>query len=86
MAKAKAASRVVRIIVDAEKCKACELCVKFCPKGFMRLSEATNRRGFHIAECTDLEACTACAACAVMCPDTAIEITVEEHEADSAAK
>ena len=55
-------------------------------KGFMRLSQATNRRGFHIAECADLEACTACAACAIMCPDTAIEIVVEEHEADSAAK
>ena len=75
--------RVVRITVDAEKCKACELCVKFCPQGYMRLAEATNRRGFHIAECADLEACTACAACATMCPETAIEITTEEQEGEN---
>jgi len=79
---AKAAVRIVRIIVDAEKCKACELCVRFCPKELMRLSEATNRRGFHVAECADPEHCTACAACATMCPETAIEIIVEEREAE----
>jgi 2-oxoglutarate ferredoxin oxidoreductase subunit delta len=77
---AKAVKSVVRIIVDVEKCKACELCVAFCAKGYMRLSTAMNRRGFHIAECSDPENCTACAACAVMCPETAIEIIREEAE------
>jgi 2-oxoglutarate ferredoxin oxidoreductase subunit delta len=78
---AKVTKRVVRIIVDAEKCKACDLCVKFCPKELMRLAEAMNRRGFHVAECGDPERCSGCTFCAVMCPETAIEIVVEEPEA-----
>ncbi|MEG1536715.1 MAG: 4Fe-4S binding protein [Clostridiales bacterium] len=63
------------VIINAEKCKGCGLCVRACPKKIMALSKTKlNSKGYQIAEVTDMAACIACAACARTCPDVVIEI------------
>ncbi len=62
------------VLIDQERCKGCELCVKFCPRGVLRISEALNSFGRHPAEVANADACTGCGACAAMCPDACIEI------------
>ena len=63
-----------KIVVDAERCKGCEMCIRFCPKKQIRISEEFNRRGLHYCEFADSGECTGCAICAIMCPDLAIEV------------
>jgi 2-oxoglutarate ferredoxin oxidoreductase subunit delta len=62
------------IIIDADKCKACGLCVHFCPKKNLGFSETANRRGFHPVRMEDDQACTGCGECAVMCPEICIQV------------
>jgi len=65
---------VPTIIIDPEKCKACELCAHFCPQGLIQLGKRMNSRGFHPAALRDKRKCTGCAQCATMCPDVAITV------------
>lgn len=68
-----------KIIVDAEICKGCALCVSACPKKLMELDRsALNGKGYHTAVCTGEDTCIACAMCAVMCPDSAITVMKED--------
>ena len=32
-----------RIVIDQEKCKACYLCIKECPKNLIKVSDKTNK-------------------------------------------
>ncbi len=62
-----------RIVIDSEKCKACYLCVKECPKKLIKISDKTNKLGDRIVEFVDPEGvCLGCAMCANRCPDLAI--------------
>lgn len=61
------------IVINGEKCKACYLCIKECPKNLIKVSEKTNSLGNHIVEFTDNGECLGCAMCAIRCPDLAIE-------------
>jgi 2-oxoglutarate ferredoxin oxidoreductase subunit delta len=68
--------RKVVLVVDAEICKGCGLCVAVCPHQAIGLvKETINTRGFHPAGLVRPEECTACAQCALMCPDACIRIT-----------
>ena len=62
------------IVVEESKCKACELCIHFCPQKNLALAATINNRGFHPAKMTDEDKCTACGICALMCPDACIKI------------
>ena len=65
------------VAIEVDKCKGCGLCVAFCPKGVLTLSEGINRSGYHPAEMRDdvePSQCTACDICCRMCPDTAITV------------
>jgi len=64
------------IIIDAERCKGCCLCISVCPKGIIGLSSHINRMGYTPAAVLEEKAgeCTGCTACAMMCPDTAISV------------
>lgn len=62
-----------RIVIDKEKCKACYLCIKECPKKLIKISSETNKLGIHTVEFNDPDnVCLGCAMCAVRCPDLAI--------------
>jgi len=65
-----------KIIIDAERCKGCGLCVAVCPKNGIVISKHSNKNGYFPAE-TNNSDCTGCAACATICPDAAIEVSRE---------
>ncbi|MDD4171402.1 MAG: 4Fe-4S binding protein [Syntrophomonas sp.] len=67
-----------RVRFYVEECKACELCVHFCPKDVLGLDmDRINAQGYHPV--TDLlpDSCTGCGICALMCPDLVIEVERE---------
>jgi 2-oxoglutarate ferredoxin oxidoreductase subunit delta len=61
------------IVIDAERCKGCGLCVIVCPKKTIVISEVSNKNGYFPAQ-TDNGGCTGCAACAIICPEGIIEV------------
>ncbi|MBN1463026.1 MAG: 4Fe-4S binding protein [Paludibacteraceae bacterium] len=69
------------IVVNTERCKACNLCVVACPKDVIALSKEVNDKGYNFAYMQNEDACVGCAACAYVCPDACItvyKVKVEE--------
>ncbi len=62
------------IKVIAERCKSCQYCVKYCPKGVLAVGRNVNSKGYEYVEPVNQEACIACCMCARVCPDGAIEV------------
>lgn len=60
---------------DEQYCKGCELCVHFCPKKILTITERFNQAGYPIAKCIDDTSCIGCMMCVKMCPDSVIGIT-----------
>ncbi len=61
-----------------DKCKGCGLCIKYCPKKILGLSETeVNKLGYHPVTLKDPDGCIACATCALMCPDGVISVYSE---------
>lgn len=62
--------------IDADRCKACELCVVICPHGCLRLNRSVyNANGFHPAVFSHQGPkgrCSACGLCYLVCPDYAV--------------
>ncbi len=63
--------RVVRPVVDKEKCKKCTICWKFCPDAAITLVDGEP--------IVDLRYCKGCGICAFECPSKCI-IMVKEGE------
>jgi len=63
------------VVIDEDRCKACNLCVVFCPHNVLRLAEGRfNAIGYPPAEAVDMDRCTGCEICAVMCPDVCFKV------------
>ena len=67
-----------KLIIHAEKCKACGLCIRACPKGVLALGDHMNAGGYKYAVVVNQEACIACGFCAMNCPDMIISIYKED--------
>jgi 2-oxoglutarate ferredoxin oxidoreductase subunit delta len=63
-----------QVFVIPERCKGCEICVRFCPRDVLRVSDTTNAKGYHIPEIVSgMEAaCVHCQFCTLICPEFAI--------------
>ncbi len=72
---------MAHITIDAEGCKACLLCLEFCPKGSLAPAATINRRGVHPMAQPAPERCTGCRICALMCPDVCIEVFKDDPAA-----
>lgn len=68
----------MKVHIDTRVCKGCGLCVHFCPRGVLKLSDERNQKGYTIAKVVDIEQCTGCKLCEISCPDVAIYVTKEE--------
>ena len=62
------------IEIDQEICKGCEICMSFCPKKAISLSDRLNASGYLPASFVDNGKCNGCAICALVCAEVAIEV------------
>ena len=63
-----------KIVIDADRCKGCGLCIDACPQKNIHLSEEEDLRGIRIACHNDSDECNACKFCYEVCPDVAITV------------
>lgn len=66
-----------RLVIDKDRCKACELCVTACNRDLLALADVLNAKGYHPIAIHDEDKCTACALCALVCPEGAIAVYKE---------
>ena len=63
------------VVIDANRCKGCELCTTVCPQHILHMATTYNTRGYRPAELVDPEErCTGCTLCAVICPDAVMTV------------
>jgi 2-oxoglutarate ferredoxin oxidoreductase subunit delta len=72
------AMKKAHVIINAERCKACLLCVEVCSRGCIRIGASLNTAGYVPVEFDDSCDCIGCALCAIRCPEVAIEIFSDE--------
>ena len=63
-----------KLVIQADFCKSCGYCVKFCPKQILKVGEEINANGYPYVMQSDPESCIGCAICCNMCPEGAIEL------------
>lgn len=68
-----------KVVIDAERCKSCGLCIAVCPKHSIEISTESNQSGYFPAKAKNID-CTACGRCAIVCPEGIIEISKEEAD------
>ncbi len=61
------------VVIDAEVCKGCELCISSCPQESLGLGDQLNRLGYRFTVLVK-DNCTGCINCALVCPDSAITV------------
>jgi 2-oxoglutarate ferredoxin oxidoreductase subunit delta len=64
---------MAKIEVISERCKSCQYCIKFCPKGVLAIGENVNSKGYEYVVPVN-DDCIGCCMCARVCPDGAIEV------------
>ena len=67
-------------IIDSERCKGCGLCVNFCPKNVLEITDKVNEKGHFTVYQARPEDCIFCTMCCIVCPDVAINIVELEKE------
>jgi 2-oxoglutarate ferredoxin oxidoreductase subunit delta len=69
------APRGLPLVIAADRCKGCELCIGVCPHHVLALDTGVvNALGHHPVRLTDQASCTSCALCARICPDTVFTV------------
>jgi len=66
----------LQISINAQFCKGCGFCVRFCPEGALAIGKERNKKGDYLPAIAH-ERCVACGECARMCPEGAIMMKAE---------
>lgn len=63
-----------QVFVIPERCKGCEICIRFCPRDVLEVSLQTNAKGYHypVVAQTKVDECVHCEFCTLVCPEFAI--------------
>lgn len=56
------------VIIHTDNCKACGLCIQFCPKKVLRQGTTINKLGYEATEYVG-EGCIGCGTCFYSCPE-----------------
>ena len=62
------AERAPGVVVHADLCKACGLCIRHCPRKVLRRGKAINELGYEATEYVG-EGCVGCGTCFYVCPE-----------------
>jgi 2-oxoglutarate ferredoxin oxidoreductase subunit delta len=54
------------------RCKGCSMCVEYCPRQVLKMSDKFNRRGYHVPTVDRPSECVGCRFCEEICPEFAI--------------
>ena len=68
----------IHIII--ERCKGCQLCVAYCPRDALEMSDLFNAKGYHPPQVCDVQGCVACGLCEMICPEFAIYVVEVSRE------
>ncbi|MBS4024064.1 MAG: 4Fe-4S binding protein [Clostridia bacterium] len=68
--------RIVKPVVDQEKCSFCGNCQKYCPTDVVTIQKETENRGVSF----DFDYCKGCGICANVCPKECIAMIPERGE------
>ena len=63
-----------------ERCKGCQLCVTYCPRGVLEMSHLFNSKGYHPPQVCNGQSCVACGLCTMLCPEFAIYVVEGARE------
>jgi 2-oxoglutarate ferredoxin oxidoreductase subunit delta len=80
----------MKLVIDEERCKGCNLCKMVCPYRIFQEGTKTNERGIVVPAMDRPERCpncrlqklygrTLCGVCQMICPDQAIRWDEEAH-------
>ncbi len=62
-----------RITIIESRCKGCNFCIEFCPRGCLVESAGYNAKGYHPPELVfQADECVSCGLCSLICPEFAI--------------
>ena len=63
-----------QVYLIPERCKGCQVCVRFCPKEVLCISEERNAKGYLIPTILNGKEteCVNCEFCTLVCPEFAI--------------
>lgn len=62
------------VVVNTERCKGCNLCVKACPLHVLSLGSKVNQKGYNYVGQVLEDTCNGCTSCAVVCPDGCLTV------------
>ena len=73
-----------QVYLIPDRCKGCEVCVHFCPRDVLTISEERNAKGYRIPTVINGQAqeCVNCEFCTLVCPEFAIFTLPLETDSD----
>ena len=72
-----------QVYIDQERCKGCDYCVEFCPRGVLKIGNELNPKGYLFPVVVDETSCLACGYCEVVCPEFAIKVSTPDNNSNN---
>lgn len=63
-----------QVYLIPERCKGCRMCIEFCPRQVLEISQQANTKGYHYPDVIvgKEQDCVHCEFCTLVCPEFAI--------------